>query len=281
MRSAWGGYTRPMRTYFITGTSSGIGRELTEQLLERGDRVVATLRDVRRLDDLARRYPDLRTARLDVVDGDAVRRAIHEASVSLGRIDVVVNNAGYGLFGAAEETSDAQILRQIETNLLGSMHVVRAAMPYLRRQGGGRIVQISSEGGQTTYPGFSAYHASKWGIEGFIETVAQEGATFGIACTIVEFGPTATNFGAALAHADTIDAYEASPVGRLRRALRDGTGFAERDDPATVARAIIAASQEDPAPLRRVIGTYARERVRASLVARLSSIDARTAAAEL
>lgn len=204
---------------------------------------------------------------------------MQEAFTSLERIDVIVNNAGYGLFGAAEETSDAHIVQQIETNLLGSMHVARAAIPHLRRQGGGRIVQISSEGGQTTYPGFSAYHASKWGIEGFIETIAQEVAPFGIACTLVEFGPTATNFGAALTRANAIEAYEATPVGALRRDFESGNSFTERSDPGDVVRAIIAASEEEPAPLRRV-GSYTFERIRATLAERLSSIDVQKAAAE-
>ena len=273
-------YIQTMRTWFITGTSSGIGRELTERLLERGDRVAATLRDVGRLDDLKSRYPGLWTAQLDVTDGDEVRRSVREAFVSLGRIDVVVNNAGYGLFGAAEETSDAQIVHQIETNLLGSMYVTRAAIAYLRRQGGGRIVQISSEGGQTTYPGFSAYHASKWGIEGFIEAVAQEVAPFGIACTLVEFGPTATNFAAALTRTETIAAYDATPVGALRRGFASGKSFTERARAGDVVRAVIAASEEEPAPLRRVVGRYAFERIRATLSDRLASIDAQKAAAE-
>lgn len=280
MRSARAAYTRHMRTWFITGTSSGIGRELTERLLERGDRVAATLRDVGRLDDLKAKYSELWTAQLDVVDGDAVRHTIREAFASLGRIDVVVNNAGYGLFGAAEETSDAQIVRQIETNLLGSMHVVRAALPYLRRQGGGRIVQISSEGGQLTYPGFSAYHASKWGIEGFIETVAQEVAPFGIACTLIEFGPTATNFGAGLTLADTIEAYDATPVGALRRGFANGNSFMKRGDPGDVVRAIVTASEEEPAPLRYVVGSDSFERIRATLAQRLIDIDKQRATVE-
>ncbi len=267
-----------MRTWFITGTSSGIGRELTERLLERGDRVAATLRDVERLAGLEARSRELWTARLDVADGDAVRRVMRDAFASLGRIDVIVNNAGYGLFGAAEETSDAQIVRQIETNLLGSMHVVRAALPHLRRQGGGRIVQISSEGGQTAYPGFSAYHASKWGVEGFIEAVAQEVAPFGIACTIVEFGPTATNFGTALTRADPIAAYDATPVGALRRGFDSGNSFTERADPGDVVRAIVAAAEEEPAPLRRVVGNYSVERIRAALGQRLASVETQRAA---
>jgi NAD(P)-dependent dehydrogenase (short-subunit alcohol dehydrogenase family) len=114
---------------------------------------------------------------------------------------VVVSNAGYGLFGAAEEVSDAQIERQVATNLVGSIHVIRAALPHLRAQGGGRIVQVSSEGGQIAYPSFSLYHATKWGIEGFVEAVAQEVAPFGIAFTLVEPGPTGTNFAAGLEHA--------------------------------------------------------------------------------
>jgi NAD(P)-dependent dehydrogenase (short-subunit alcohol dehydrogenase family) len=116
----------------------------------------------------------------------------------MGRIDVIVSNAGYGLFGAAEEVTDAQVDRQIATNLTGSIALIRAALPHLRRQGGGRIVQVSSEGGQIAYPGFSLYHATEWGIEGFVEAVAQEVAPFGIRFILAEPGATATSFGAAL-----------------------------------------------------------------------------------
>ncbi|RYY09650.1 MAG: SDR family NAD(P)-dependent oxidoreductase [Cytophagaceae bacterium] len=153
-----------MQTWFITGTSSGFGRKLTEKLLERGDRVAATVRQPSALDDLKSRYAgQLWVAILDLTEPAAIRRVVDAAFADLGRIDVVVSNAAYGLFGAAEEVTDAQLRHQIDTNLLGSIHLIRAALPHLRAQGGGRLLQLSSAGGQTTYPNFSLYHATKWG----------------------------------------------------------------------------------------------------------------------
>ena len=149
---------RSHKTWFITGSSSGFGRALTETLLERGNRVAATLRKVNALDDLKEQYGEqIWVAPLDVTDTTAVRAVVERAFDHMGRIDVVVNNAGYGLFGAAEEVSDDQIQRQIDTNLIGSIQVIRAALPLLRAQGGGRILQLSSAGGQTTFPNFSLY----------------------------------------------------------------------------------------------------------------------------
>ncbi len=137
--------------------------------------MAATLRRPGALDDLIERHGDrLRVFTLDVTDTPGIRRVVSEAFEALGRIDVVVSNAGYGLFGAAEEADDGQIERQIATNLTGSIQLIRAALPHLRDQGGGRIVQVSSEGGQMAYPNFSLYHATKWGIEGFVESVARE-----------------------------------------------------------------------------------------------------------
>jgi len=163
------------RTWFITGTSSGFGRELTEQLLRRGDTVAATLRSPSRLDDLAAEYGDrLWVRRLDVTDAAAVRRVVDTAFAELGRIDVVISNAGIGIFGAAEEMSDEQIEQQINTNVVGAVQLARAVTPHFREQGGGRILQISSMGGLVAYPGLSIYHLSKWGIEGFFEAYAAE-----------------------------------------------------------------------------------------------------------
>jgi NAD(P)-dependent dehydrogenase (short-subunit alcohol dehydrogenase family) len=169
-------------TWFITGTSSGFGRLLTEQLLGRGDRVAATLRRPGALDDLRVKYGDrLWLAQLDVTDTGQVHRVVDDAFAALGTIDVVVNNAGYGVFASVEEAADQQIRRVIDTNLLGSIHVIRATLPHLRAQGHGRILQISAAGGQAIYPNFGYYHASKWGIEGFCETVAREIARSGSA----------------------------------------------------------------------------------------------------
>ena len=263
-----------MTTWFITGTSSGFGRLLTEQLLARGDRVAATLRRPEALDDLRAEAGDrLWTAALDVTRPDEVGRVVDEAFAHFGVIDRVVNNAGYGLFGAVEEPSREQIARVIDTNLTGSIDVIRAALPHLRRQGHGRILQVSSAGGQTTYPGFGYYHAAKWGIEGFCETLAKEVAPFGIGVTIVEPGATSTGFGAGLDQAAPMPEYEAGTVGATRRAILEGS-LPLANDPVGIAAAMIASSDAEPAPLRLPLGGDTYRDVRASYVERLDLLDA-------
>jgi NAD(P)-dependent dehydrogenase (short-subunit alcohol dehydrogenase family) len=264
----------PLTTWFITGTSSGLGRQLTEQLLARGDRVAATLRRSDALDALrSTAGKQLRTYPLDVTDGGQVREMVDRAFVELGTIDVVVNNAAYALFAAVEEPSDEQIERIIDTNLMGSMRVIRAALPHLREQGHGRIVQISTAGGQTTYPNFSYYHASKWGIEGFCETIATEIRPLGIEMTIVEPGATPTGFSAAKETAPIMLEYDATPAGDVRRALGSGT-FAAPNEAAKTAAAIIDAATETPARLRVPLGIDTYRDVRASYLARLQEHDA-------
>jgi NAD(P)-dependent dehydrogenase (short-subunit alcohol dehydrogenase family) len=261
------------KTWFITGTSSGIGRLLTEQLLARGDRVAATLRRPEALDDLAATAGErLWRRRLDVTDASEVRAVVDAAFAELGEIDVVVNNAGYGVFAAVEEASDEQVRRVIETNLLGSIAVIRAALPHLRAQGRGRIVQVSTAGGQTTYPNFSYYHASKWGIEGFCEAIAPEIAPFGIGMTIVEPGAMPTSFGSSLDSAPIMPEYDAGPAGDVRRMIASGD-FPLDTDPAKVAAAIVDVAEAEPAPLRVPLGTDTFRDIRASYVARLAEHD--------
>lgn len=265
--------SRPIpQTWFITGTSSGLGRSMTEQLLARGDRVAATLRNPERMEDLKLRYGErLWIAPLDVTDTSAIRMTVEQAFAELDRIDVIVSNAGYGLFGAGEELTDEQIRHQIETNLIGSIQLIRAVLPYLREQGGGRIIQVSSEGGQIAYPNFSLYHASKWGIEGFVESVAQEVAPFGIEITLAEPGPTSTNFGAGLVSPPTMDIYDDTPAGDVRRAVASGS-FGRFSAGDKVAEAIIASAKLSPAPKRQVYGSEAWQRIRAAYQARLETL---------
>ncbi len=263
-----------MKTWFVTGASSGFGRVLTETLLARGDRVAATLRKTDALDDLKARSGDrLWVAPLDVTDTHAVREVMGGAVRDLGRIDVIVNNAAYALFGAAEEVSDDHIRQEIDTNLIGSIQVIRAALPYLRAQGGGRVLQMSSEGGQITYPNFSLYHATKWGIEGFVEAVAPEVAPFGIEFTIVEPGPTRTNFGAGLVRPPAMAVYENTPAGDVRRAVASST-FPLPGDPVKMVQAMIDCVGRSPAPRRLLLGSGAYAQVRAALVDRLAALDA-------
>jgi NAD(P)-dependent dehydrogenase (short-subunit alcohol dehydrogenase family) len=261
-----------MKNWLITGASSGLGRIMTQALLARGDRVAATVRRADALDELGARHGErLRVVVVDLTDTDGMRREVDAAFAALGRIDVVVSNAAYGLFGAVEEVSDAQIERQIATNLTASIQFIRACLPHLRQQGGGRIVQVSSEGGQTTYPGFGLYHATKWGIEGFVETVAREVATFGIDCLIVEPGPTATGFSSNVDRAVPIAAYDATPVGELRRAMVSGSFIAKGDAERTVA-AMIAAADSNRPPLRLALGSTAYERIEQALTERLEAV---------
>ena len=262
------------KNWLITGASSGLGRLLTERLLERGGRVVATTRQTDALRDLQARHGErLSVSTLDVTDAAAVRDVVNAAFERAQRIDVVVNNAGYGLFGAAEELTDAQIDHQIATNLVGSIQVIRAALPHLRRQGGGRVIQVSSEGGQIAYPSFSVYHATKWGIEGFIESVAQEVAPFGIDFLLVEPGPTGTSFGTNLVRATPLTAYEGTPAGEVRRAIASGA-FAVRGDAAKTVDAMIAAADAERPALRLALGGTAFESISSALTRRLAAIEA-------
>ena len=261
------------RAWFITGVSSGFGREMTDQLLASGDRVAGTVRDLDTVSDLTAAYGDqFWTAQLDVTDLNEVREVVDSAFSALGRIDVVVNNAGYGLLGAAEELTDDQVVHQISTNLLGSIQVARAAVGHLRAQGGGRIIQISSYGGQATHPGGSAYHASKWGIEGFMEALAGEVAPLGIGVTIVEPGGARTAFRSRSARLATpLAAYDDTPAAFVRgvRDLPPAPG-----DPAKMARAIIESADREPAPRRLVLGSDAYRFVHDALSARLAEVEA-------
>jgi NAD(P)-dependent dehydrogenase (short-subunit alcohol dehydrogenase family) len=263
------------RTWLITGVSSGFGRELTNQLLARGDRVVGTVRDVGKVADLINRYPEAFHAEtLDVTDVAAIRGVVERSFARPGRIDVIVSNAGYGLFGAAEELSDAQIDHMIATNLVGSIQLIRAALPHLRAQGGGRVIQISSYGGQVAFAGNSLYHATKWGIEGFVESVAQEVAPFGIGMTIVEPGGarTAFRYGGARV-AKLTPTYDNNPAHAFLRMLDPKNGLAP-GDPVRMAARIIESVDIEPAPLRMALGSQALESTLSTLRKRIAGFEA-------
>lgn len=262
-----------MKTWFITGASSGLGRVLTQKLLEQGHRVAATVRNTDTLNDLKHRYGNnLWIAKLDVTDTLAIKTVIDQAFAELGHINVIVNNAGYALFCAAEEATDEQIRHQVDTNIIGSIQVIRAALPYLRAQGGGHILQLSSAGGQTTYPNFSYYHTTKWAVEGFCQTLSQEIAPFNIRVTIVEPGAHKTSFASSLVSAPLIEAYEQTPAGDVRRAIAEGT-FPIKGDVNKTVQAMIDIVEINPAPLRLAMGQDAYTDMRASLVSRLEALD--------
>jgi NAD(P)-dependent dehydrogenase (short-subunit alcohol dehydrogenase family) len=262
------------RTWFITGVSSGFGRQLADQLLERGDRVVGTVRDTGKVADLLERYPEAFHAEvLDVTDTAAIRQVVERSFSRLGRIDVIISNAGYGLFGAAEELTDKQVEHIVATNLVGSIQLIRAALPHLRAQGGGRVIQISSYGGQVAFPGNSMYHATKWGIEGFVESVAQEVASFGIGMTIIEPGGARTEFRYGSAQvAELMPIYDETPAHSFLRMLDPKNGLAP-GDPARMAARIIESVNVEPAPLRMVLGSQALEGTLTTLRKRIADFE--------
>jgi NAD(P)-dependent dehydrogenase (short-subunit alcohol dehydrogenase family) len=229
---------------------------MTRQLLERGDTVIGTVRNQDKVQGLIDQYPGTFDCRiLDVTDVPAIHTLVDDAYAKHGKIDVIVSNAGYGLFGCAEELSDAEIDHIIATNLTGSIQLIRSALPHLRRQGGGRIIQISSYGGQVAFPANSMYHATKFGIEGFCEAVAQEVAQFNIGVTIVEPGGARTEFRYGSAKvAKLMPEYE-SCHGFLNM-LDPANGLAP-GDPAKMAARIIESVELEKAPLRMVLGSQA------------------------
>lgn len=243
-------------TWLITGVSSGFGNEMTRQLLEAGKTVIGTVRSTDKVQELIERHPDtFDCAILDVTDVAAVHSVIDDAFDRHGRIDVVVSNAGYGLFGAAEELSDADIDKIIATDLTGSIQVIRTALPHLRAQGGGRIIQVSSYGGQVAFAANSLYHACKFGIEGFCESVAQEVAKFNIGVTIVEPGGARTEFRYGSAHvANLMPEYD--HVHGFLNMLDPSKGLAV-GNPAKMAARMIESVTIEPAPLRQVYGSQA------------------------
>jgi len=263
------------RTWLITGVNSGFGRLITEALLERGDRVAGTARKLEAMNDLKAQYGDrLWLANLDMTDLPAVRSVVNKAFAELGTIDVIVSNAGYGLFGAAEELSDEQVTHQLATNLFGPIQLIRAALPHLRAQGGGRIIGLSTYGGQAALPGGSLYHASKWGLEGFLDSIAQELASFRIGVSIIEPGGARTNFRFGGAQLGTqLEAYKGTPAAIVHTMIKD-TSRLPPGDPAKMAKVIIDSVDQDPAPKRIALGSDAYGVIHKALTDRLSALEA-------
>ncbi|MGU3292826.1 SDR family NAD(P)-dependent oxidoreductase [Williamsia sp. M5A3_1d] len=237
------------KVWFITGASSGFGRQWTEAALDRGDRVVATARSVDRLDDLVDRYGEaLFVQRLDVTDRDRVFAVIDVAARHFGRLDVVVNNAGFGHVGMIEELDEDEIRAVLDTNVLGTLWVTQAVLPVLRAQGRGHILQVTSEGGVTAFPEFGAYHAAKWAVEGLAQSLRQEVADFGVRVTCVEPGPYATSFaGSGLGRSPHLGAYDDLRDRIDRSAWQLG-------DPAATRAAILEVVDADDPPSRIILG---------------------------
>jgi NAD(P)-dependent dehydrogenase (short-subunit alcohol dehydrogenase family) len=241
------------KTWFITGTSRGFGREWAIAALERGDRVAATARDAASLDDLAQKYGDaLLPIALDVTDRAADFAAVRRAHDHFGGLDIVVNNAGYGHFGMIEEITEDEARAQLETNLFGALWVTQAALPYLREQGSGHIIQVSSIGGISAFPLVGIYHASKWGLEGFTQALAQEVAGFGIHVTLVEPGAFSTDWAGSSSkrsaeHPAYAEVHRTTQENRAKRAGNPG-------DPEASREAILRVVDADEPPLRVFFG---------------------------
>ncbi len=266
------------QTWFITGASSGFGRAFALHALARGHNVVVTARRTEKLAEIEAHAPDrVLAATMDVTQPDQIAAAIAASEARFGRIDVLINNAGYGVVGAVEETDDEALRALMETNFFGAVAVTQAALPLMRAQRSGAVVMMSSMGGQMSFAGFGPYSASKFALEGLTEALAQEIAPFGLHAMIVEPGAFRTGFAgpAAMQPMPTMDAY-AEIVGPTRAfaASMDGT---QEGDPARAAQAVETALQSGNPPLRLALGSDAVEAIRShsqTLLAELSSWEA-------
>jgi NAD(P)-dependent dehydrogenase (short-subunit alcohol dehydrogenase family) len=245
------------KTWFITGSSRGLGRSVTEAVLLHGDNVVATARNPAQLDDLMEKFPaQLFPVQLDVTDEDQIHRAVSLAIGHFGRIDVLVNNAGFGIIGAAEAFTEDQVKSQLDTNLYAPIEITRAVLPYMRRQRSGRILQISSIGGRSASIGLSIYQAAKFGLGGFAEAIAGELKPLGIKVTSVEPGGFRTDWaGSSMSYAPHVEGYETTVDARAR--FFTSGAFEPMGDPAKAARILIDLASHPEPPVHLVLGSEA------------------------
>lgn len=242
------------KVWFITGTSRGFGREWAIAALDRGDRVAATARSVESLSSLVEMYGDhILPLQLDVNDRDADFAAVKQAHDHFGQLDIIVNNAGFGHFGMIEEVSEAEARAQLETNVFGALWVTQAALPYLRSRGSGHIIQVSSIGGISAFPGLGLYHASKWALEGMSQALSHEVKTFGIHVTLIEPAGFSTDWsGASAVRSDPNPAYDGVREAAAKtRALRQ----AAQGDPVATRAAILKIVDAEQPPLRVFFGS--------------------------
>jgi NAD(P)-dependent dehydrogenase (short-subunit alcohol dehydrogenase family) len=270
------------KVFLVTGTSRGLGLRIAEAVLAAGHSLVATARDPKLPDELTQRYGDrLRQVPLDVTDPAAAEAAVRAALEAFGRLDVVVNNAGYANLASVEDITPEDFRAQIDTNLLGVVNVTKAALPVLRERGSGHIIQISSVGGRVTTPGLAAYQAAKWAVGGFSESLAQEVAPLGIKVTVLEPGGMTTDWaGSSMSIPPVSEPYEQT-VGALAERFAAGDTPAA-GDPAKVAQVVLRVVEADEPPLRLVLGSdavrYAAavERARAETDARWRDVSLST-----
>ncbi|MFE7125524.1 oxidoreductase [Streptomyces sp. NPDC057617] len=259
------------QVWFITGSSRGLGRAIAEAALAAGHRVVATARKPAQLDDLVRTYGDqVRAVALDVTDAEAARDAVRGAAETFGRLDVVVNNAGYGDIAAVEDVTDADFRAQIDTNFYGVYHVTKAAVPILREQGSGHIVQISSSGGRMSTPGLAAYQSAKWAVAGFSEVLSRELAPLGVRVTVIEPGGLRTDWaGSSMTIPEISEPYRGT-VGAMAEMVR-GMDGQQAGDPAKAARVILGLPEMAEPPVHLLLGSDAYNYVTESDRARTES----------
>ena len=240
------------KVWFVTGSSRGFGRVWVEAALERGDRVVATARDAKTVEDLKSKYGDaILPLSLDVTDRSATEQAVKKALAAFGRIDILINNAGYGSFGAVEEVSEKDARAQMETNFFGSLWMTQAVLPQMRQQKSGRILNVSSIGGIVAFPNIGLYHASKWALEGLSESLSQEVKPFGIHVTLIEPGAYSTDWsGSSAKRADELPAYAEMHAAAKQRSANNDPG-----DPGATDDAILKLVDSNDPPLRLFLGT--------------------------
>jgi NAD(P)-dependent dehydrogenase (short-subunit alcohol dehydrogenase family) len=257
------------QVFLVTGASRGLGRAIAEAVPAAGHRLVATARDPRSLDDLVAAHPDaVRAVALDVTDPDAARAAVQAAVDAFGRLDVVVNNAGYADLASVEDVTLDAFRAQIDTNLLGVVNVTKAALPVLREQGAGHVIQVSSVGGRMATPGLGAYQAAKWAVGGLSEVLAAEVAPLGIKVTVLEPGGMRTDWAGDSMEIPPVSAPYAPTVGQSAERMRD-FGATSVSDPGKVADLVLRVAALDDPPLRLLVGSDAYNYGRAAWRARV------------
>jgi NAD(P)-dependent dehydrogenase (short-subunit alcohol dehydrogenase family) len=263
------------RTWFITGASTGFGRILAEEVLKSGGKVVATARKLEKVADLEEKYPGrARAFALDVTDPAQILSVVAQTLTTFGPVDVLVNNAGYGIAGAIEEATEDEFMPVFDTNVFGLIRVTQAFLPHMRQRRSGHILNISSIGGVTASPGWGFYQSTKFAVEGLTEALAAEVAPLGIHVTAIEPGPFRTDFlgRSGIEAANQIADYDAT-AGNARRYMNDQDGK-QPGDPVRAVHAMIAVVESPNPPLRLLLGAVALKRLRAKLDAWQTEIDA-------
>lgn len=261
------------KVWFITGSARGLGRSLTAAVLAKGDMVAATARNPSQLDDFVQQYGDrIFPVQLDVTDYKQVHQAVAATITHFGRIDVLVNNAGFGIVGAAEAFTDEQVRSQFETNLYAPVEITRAVLPYMRKQRSGRILQVSSVGGRITSIGLSIYQSAKWGLSGFSEALAKEVAPLGIKVTSIEPGGFRTDWaGASMSAAPHVEGYESTVDSRA--AIFRNNQFVPKGNPDKAAKVLVALADHPEPPVHLVLGSDATNLLKQADAARREELD--------